>query len=60
MENSRRTFIKKSALGVAGMTIGGTGMSANSYSKIIGANDRLNVAIVGLGRRLGPLPNLLP
>jgi NADPH:quinone reductase-like Zn-dependent oxidoreductase len=53
MENSRRTFIKKSTLGVAGMTIGGIGMSANSYSRIIGASDRLNVAIVGLGRRLG-------
>ncbi|MBA7591163.1 hypothetical protein ES708_33315 [subsurface metagenome] len=35
------------------MTIGGVGMSAISYGKIIGANDRLNVAIVGLGRRLG-------
>jgi len=53
MENSRRSFIMKSALGVAGMTIGGVGMSAISYGKIIGANDRLNVAIVGLGRRLG-------
>jgi predicted dehydrogenase len=29
------------------------GMSAKSYSRIIGANDRLNVAIAGLGRRLG-------
>ncbi len=53
MENSRRSFIKKSALGVAGMTIGGMGMNAASYNRIIGANDRLNVAIVGLGRRLG-------
>ncbi len=53
MDNSRRSFIKKSALGVAGMTIGGMGMSAASYNRIKGANDRLNVAIVGLGRRLG-------
>ncbi len=53
MDNSRRTFIKKSALGVAGMTIGGMGMSAASYSRIKGANDKLNVALVGLGRRLG-------
>ncbi len=51
--NSRRNFIKKSALGAAGITIGGVGMSARDYGKIIGANDRLNVAIVGLGRRLG-------
>lgn len=56
MNESRRSFIKKSALGVAGMTIGGAGMSANNYSRIIGANDRLNVAVVGLGRRLGAFP----
>lgn len=31
-------------------------MSANNYSRIIGANDRLNVAVVGLGRRLGAFP----
>jgi predicted dehydrogenase len=54
MENSRREFIKKAALGTAGITVGGlaTGMSAKSYAKIIGANERLNVAIAGLGRRL--------
>ena len=28
-------------------------MSAKSYAKIIGANERLNLAIIGLGRRLG-------
>lgn len=51
---TRRNFLKKSALGVAGITLGSTmGMSAKSYSRIIGANDRLGVAIVGLGRRLG-------
>lgn len=53
MENSRREFIKKSALGAAGFTIAGMGMSAKSYASIIGSNERLNVAIVGLGRRLG-------
>ncbi|QIP14599.1 Gfo/Idh/MocA family oxidoreductase [Spirosoma aureum] len=54
MENSRREFIKKAALSTAGLTVGGlaTGMSAKSYAKIIGANERLNVAIAGLGRRL--------
>jgi len=52
MENSRRDFIKKSALGVAGFTLAGMGMSAKSYSRIIGSNERLNIAIVGLGRRL--------
>lgn len=51
---TRRNFIKKSALGVAGITLGSTmNMSAKSYSRIIGANDRLGIAIIGLGRRLG-------
>ncbi len=55
MSSNRRDFIKKVSVGAAGITIGGTamGMTAQSYRKIIGANDRLNVAIIGLGRRLG-------
>jgi predicted dehydrogenase len=42
------------AIGTAGITIGGaaSGFSAKSYSRIIGANDRLNVAIMGCGRRV--------
>lgn len=37
------------------MTIGGmaSGFTAKSYSRIIGANDRLNVALMGCGRRVG-------
>lgn len=53
MENSRRDFLKKSALGAAGFTIAGMGMSSSSYARIIGANDRINIGIIGLGRRLG-------
>ncbi len=53
MENSRRSFIKKSAIGAAGLFLGGKGFSLSSYERIIGANDRINVAIIGLGRRLG-------
>ena len=51
----RRDFIRKLTVGAAGVAIGGIveGMSAKSYSKIIGANDRLNIAIIGLGRRYG-------
>lgn len=52
---TRRNFIKKAALGGAGVAIGSAamGMPASSYRRIIGSNDRLNVAIAGLGRRLG-------
>lgn len=51
---SRRNFIKKATLGSAALTFGGSAMamSAKSYNNIIGSNNRLNVAIAGLGRRL--------
>jgi predicted dehydrogenase len=32
--NSRRSFIRKSAFGVAGMAFGGLGLNAKSYRKI--------------------------
>ncbi|MGF1635770.1 MAG: Gfo/Idh/MocA family protein [Cyclobacteriaceae bacterium] len=47
-ENSRRDFIKKTALGTAGLTLG---FSAKSYARIIGANERVNVGIVGFSDR---------
>jgi predicted dehydrogenase len=49
---SRRDFIKKVTIATAGLSIGGLGMRASSYRRIIGSNDRINIAIVGLGRRL--------
>lgn len=45
---SRRTFIKKSAAGVIGV---GFAFSARSYANILGANNRVNVAVVGLHGR---------
>ncbi|MCX6169379.1 MAG: Gfo/Idh/MocA family oxidoreductase [Ignavibacteriales bacterium] len=48
---TRRDFIKKSALAAAGVTIGGIGLSAKSYGRIKGANDRINFAIIGLHGR---------
>jgi predicted dehydrogenase len=44
----RRDFIKKSVLGTAGIAIGGMGLSSRSYASIIGANDRINMAILGI------------
>ncbi|WP_143961287.1 Gfo/Idh/MocA family protein [Litoribacter populi] len=53
-DKSRRDFIKKSSLATVGLsTLGAVGFSAKSYANILGANDRLNIAIIGLGRRLG-------
>jgi len=47
----RRDFIKKSVLGTAGIAIGGMGFSSKSYASIVGANDRINVAVIGLRGR---------
>ncbi|NND31825.1 MAG: Gfo/Idh/MocA family oxidoreductase [Saprospiraceae bacterium] len=53
MSKSRRNFIKKTAISTVGMA---TGFSARSYGKILGANDRVRVGIVGFsGRAKGSL-----
>ena len=43
---TRREFLQKTALGTAGLTFG-----AKSYSRILGANDRVRVGIVGYSDR---------
>ena len=53
MDKSRRDFIKKSAIGATGIAIGGMGMTAKSYARIIGANSRMNVAVAGVNSRGG-------
>lgn len=55
MSNSRRNFLKKTGIAGAGLALSSPlmAMPASSYKNIIGANDRINVAIAGLGRRLG-------
>ena len=44
--STRRDFIQKTALGAAGLTL-----SARSYSRIPGANDRVRVGIIGYSDR---------
>ena len=48
---SRRTFIKQVGATGLGMTLGGLTFSAGSYANIIGANERVNVAIMGTNGR---------
>ena len=52
-ELSRRKFIGKTAAGIAGLTVisGSSSLSAASYSRIIGANDRINIGFIGCGSR---------
>jgi predicted dehydrogenase len=51
MKNTRREFIKKSALAAAGAALASTGLNAKSYARIIGANDRVAVGLVGFSDR---------
>ena len=51
MKTDRREFLKKSTLAAAGLGLGVNSISAKSYMKIIGANDRLNFAVAGLRSR---------
>jgi len=53
MENNRREFIKKTVLGTAALSFGGIlpGFSAKSYRNIAGANERINVGVMGVNSR---------
>ncbi len=51
MKNSRRTFIKQAALAGAGVMVSKVGWSAKSYKRIIGANERVRVGVVGFSDR---------
>lgn len=54
---NRREFIKKTAIGATGVAVGAHAFSAKSYSRILGANDRVNMGIIGLRGRGGNLLN---
>lgn len=49
--SSRRDFIKKSSKAAAGVYIGTMGISAKSYARILGSNDRVRVGIIGFSDR---------
>ena len=51
MDNTRRKFIKQSALLAAATYAGTYTSSAKSYNRIIGANDRVRVGVVGFSDR---------
>ena len=53
MDKSRRSFIKKSATALAAISAGGVlpGFSAKSYSSIIGANEKVILAVMGVNSR---------
>jgi len=50
---TRREFIKKAVTGTAAMSVGGviTNVSAKSYKNIVGANDKIRMAAIGVNAR---------
>lgn len=59
MKDSRRDFIKKAALSAAAISVGGVlpSFSAKSYKRIIGANEKISVAVMGVNARGNALAN---
>ncbi|GAB3167350.1 Gfo/Idh/MocA family protein [Telluribacter humicola] len=53
VNESRREFIKKTVTGAAALSVGGAlpGFSARSYASILGANERVKVAVMGVNSR---------
>lgn len=53
MSSNRRNFIKKASVGAAGVAFSGgiNAMSVNSYARVLGANDKINCAIIGVRSR---------
>jgi predicted dehydrogenase len=53
MSTTRREFLKKAGAGSALLAVGGVlpGFSAAGYQRIIGANERVNMAIIGVNSR---------
>ena len=53
MNKKRREFLQRAVAGAAAVSIGGVlpGFSAKSYGNIIGANERINVAAMGVNSR---------
>lgn len=48
---NRRRFITEAGTGVAGASILTTGLTAKSYARVIGANERIQMGIIGSGGR---------
>ncbi|MEO6963801.1 MAG: Gfo/Idh/MocA family oxidoreductase [Puia sp.] len=51
MKNSRRAFVKQAALAGTGVLVSKIAWTASSYKRIIGANDRVRVGVVGFSDR---------
>ncbi|MGB5555345.1 MAG: Gfo/Idh/MocA family oxidoreductase [Flavobacteriaceae bacterium] len=49
--NTRRNFIKKTTAGTAAITLGGLVLPKFGYANLLGANDQINCAVIGVRSR---------
>ena len=52
---TRRDFLKTATIASAGMTLGASRLNATAYRRLIGANERVNLACVGIGFQGGSI-----
>jgi predicted dehydrogenase len=50
-KTTRREFISKTGMATAGVALGASVLNASSFSRISGANDKINVGFIGIGNR---------
>src|SRR5690554_7454745 len=50
-KTTRRSFITKTGTLAAGITLGASSVSAKSYSRILGSNEKIRIAFIGVGNR---------
>ncbi len=50
-KTTRRSFLSKTGVVTAGLTLGANSVSAKSYSRILGANEKISVGFIGVGNR---------
>src|ERR1035437_3591087 len=50
-KTTRRAFIAQTGMISAGITLGVNSINANSYNRILGANEKIRVGFIGIGNR---------
>ena len=48
---TRREFLKTGMLGTAGLALGGLSLPTGSYARVLGANDKVRVGVIGFSDR---------
>src|SRR5690554_5593666 len=50
-KTTRRDFLSKTGLAAAGLTLGAQSISAKSYGRIMGSNEKIRMGFIGVGNR---------